>query len=51
MAFNDPFFDSMNFVFDSNEVTFDDLGLGLFGINAGRPPIIPGWVAPYGVKR
>lgn len=49
MAFNDPFFSTMNFVYDNDEVTFDDLGnlLGLPG-RAGRPPVIPAWMPAYG---
>lgn len=37
MAFADPFFESMNFVMDNGEVTFDDLGF-LLGLPGGGPP-------------
>lgn len=50
MTINAPTFDSFNFVFDNAEVTFD--GLPAVGIGGtGRPPVIPTWVAPYGVSR
>lgn len=49
MGFNDPLFETMNFVYDNPEVSFDDLGLlaGLPG-RAGKPPVIPQWSPWYG---
>lgn len=50
MGFNAPRFDSFDFVYDNDEVTFD--GLPASGIeHPGRPPVIPDWIPAYATTK